>query len=144
MRERGNHHEFGGSRQPIETSSNCSFGLVLAVALTLLSGYFGWHGSRWWPALLAVAAALLILAFTRPALLAWPNWLWTKLGFMLGSIIAPIVMTLIYFAFFTPMGLIARRLGKDFLRVERDPAASTYWVERQYQQPTPESLRDQF
>jgi hypothetical protein len=42
------------------------------------------------------------------------------------------------------MGLIARLLGKDFLRLRRDPAAASYWLPRQDQQPTPERLRDQF
>ena len=141
---RTKHHEFGRGHQDIETSSDRSFGLVFAGAFALLSGYFGWHGSAWWPVLLAVAAAFLNLALISPALLAWPNWLWTKLGLMLGAIIGPIVMGLIYFAFFTPMGLIARRFGKEFLRLRRDPTAATYWVPRHYQQPTPESLRDQF
>jgi hypothetical protein len=42
------------------------------------------------------------------------------------------------------MGLIARLLGKDFLRLRRDPVAPTYWLPRQDQQPTPDRLRDQF
>ena len=77
-------------------------------------------------------------------LLAWPNWLWTRFGLLLGAIVAPIVMGIIYFAVFTPMGLIARLVGKDFLRLRRDPSAPTYWLPRQDPQPTPERLRDQF
>jgi Saxitoxin biosynthesis operon protein SxtJ len=144
MMQPTNHHEIGAGYTQIEASSDRSFGLVFAAAFALLTAYFGWHGSGWWPALLIVAAAFLILALIRPVLLAWPNWLWMKLGFMLGAIIAPIVMGLIYFTVFTPMGLIARLFGKDFLRLRRAPTASTYWVPRQDQQPTPESLRDQF
>src|SRR5262245_3804479 len=115
MIKRTNHHEFGDGHHPIETSSDRSFGLVFAGAFALLAGYFGWHGSSRWPELLAAAAAFLVLALTRPALLAWPNWLWTKLGLMLGAIVAPIIMGLIYFAVLTPMGLIAQLFGKDFL-----------------------------
>src|SRR5262245_11880481 len=144
MRQRSDHHELAASHQEIETSSDRSFGLVFAVVFTLLAGYFGWRAHGWWPALLAPAAAFLILALTRPALLAWPNWLWTRLGLLLGAIVAPIVMGIIYFAVFTPMGLLARLVGKDFLRLRRDPAAPTYWLPRQDPQSTPERLRDQF
>jgi hypothetical protein len=144
MSQRSDHHELGAGHQEIETSSDRSFGLVFAAAFALLAGYFGWRGHAWWPAPLALAAAFLVLALTRPSLLAWPNWLWTRLGLLLGAIVAPIIMAVVYFAVFTPMGLIARLLGKDFLRLRRDPAAATYWLPRQDQQPTPERLRDQF
>ena len=144
MRQRSDHHELAAGHQEIETSSDRSFGLVFAVVFALLAGYFGWRGHDWWPALFAPAAAFLILALIRPTLLAWPNWLWTRLGLLLGAIVAPIVMGIIYFAVFTPMGLIARLVGKDFLRLRRDPAAPTYWLPRQDPQPTPERLRDQF
>ena len=144
MRQRSDHHELAASHQEIETSSDRSFGLVFAVVFALLAGYLGWRGHDWWPALLAPAAAFLVLALIRPTLLAWPNWLWTRLGLLLGAIVAPIVMGIIYFAVFTPMGLIARLIGKDFLRLRRDPAAPTYWLPRQDPQPTPERLRDQF
>jgi len=144
MTQRTNHHEIGAAHQQIEISSDRSFGLVFAGAFALVTAYFGWHGSGWWPAPLSVAAAFLILSLIRPALLAWPNRLWTKLGFMLGAIIAPFVMGLIYFAVFTPIGLITRLFGKDYLRARRHPTVSTYWVPRKEQQPTPESLRDQF
>ncbi len=144
MSQRSDHHEFGTDHQEIQTSSDRSFGLVFAAVFALLAGYFGWREHGWWPAFLAPAAAFLVLALMCPSLLHWPNWLWTRLGLLLGAIVAPIVMGIIYFAVFTPMGLIARLLGKDFLRLRRDPAAPTYWLPRQDQQPTPESLRDQF
>ena len=128
MSQRSDHHELGAGHQEIETSSDRSFGLVFATAF----------------ALLALAAAFLVLALTRPSLLAWPNWLWTRLGLLLGAIVAPILMAVVFIAVFTPMGLIARLFAKDFLRLRRDPAAATYWLPRQDQQPTPERLRDQF
>jgi hypothetical protein len=144
MRKRTDHHEFGAAHQEMETSSDRSFGLVFTVVFALLAGYFAWRGNAWWPAFLALAALFLILALARPALLAWPNWLWTRLGLLLGAIVAPIIMGIVFFAVFTPMGLIARLAGKDFLRLRRDPAAPTYWLPRQEQEPTPERLRDQF
>ena len=141
---RTTHHEFDGTHQEIETSSDRSFGLVFAAAFALSAGYLAWHGSVWWPALLAPSAAFLIVTLVRSSLLAPLNRLWAKLGLLLGAIVAPIIMGLIYFTVITPMGLFAQLIGKDFLRLRRDPGASTYWLPRQDQVPERERLRDQF
>lgn len=138
------HHEFGASHDEIETSSDRSFGIVFAVVFALLAAYLAWRSSRWWAVSLGASAVFLALALSRPHLLAPLNRLWTKFGLLLGAIVAPIVMGVIYIAVFTPMGLIARLIGKDFLRLRRDPAAPTYWLPRQDQEPTSERLRDQF
>ena len=138
------HHEFGASHDEIETASDRSFGIVFAVAFALLAIYLAWRSSGWWAVSLGASAAFLVLAFARPALLAPFNRLWTKLGLLLGAIVAPIIMGIIYFAVITPMALIARLIGKDFLRLRRDPVAPSYWLPRQDPELTPERLRDQF
>jgi hypothetical protein len=137
-------HEFGASHQEIETTSDRSFGLVFAAVFAHLSAYWAWRHKEWWPYTLALSAVFLVLALTRPALLAPLNKLWTKLGLLLGAIVAPVVMGVVYFAVVTPLGLLARLLGKDFLNLRRDPAAGSYWIVRQDQDTSPERLRDQF
>jgi hypothetical protein len=144
MRKGNDHHEIGATHLEIETASDRSFGRVFAAAFALLSTYLAWRGNAWWPASLALSAAFLILALVRPSLLAPLNWLWTRLGLLLGAIVAPIVMGVVYFAVITPMAVVARLIGKDFLRLKRDPAAPSYWLPREDQQPSPERLRDQF
>src|SRR5215813_14579759 len=139
-----NHHEFGSVHQVVETSSDRSFGFIFASVLVIITVYQGWHGSAWWPVLLAAASVFLILAFARPELLAPLNGVWTRVGLLLGAIVAPIVMVVIYFAFITPMALVARLFGKDFLRLTSDTSASTYWLLRQDHEQTPDRLRDQF
>ena len=138
------HHEFGASHHEVEGSSDRSFGLVFAVVCTLIAIHQAWRGAGWWPLALALAVGFLVLALTRPALLAPLNRWWTKLGLLLGAIVAPIVMGIIYFGIITPMAVLARLLGKDFLRLARDPAARTYWLPRTGEVPTRERLRDQF
>lgn len=142
--ETTSHHEFGASHHEVETSSDRSFGFVFAGFLALVTGYQAWRGASWWPAPLVLAMAFLGFALVRPALLAPLNRAWTKLGLLLGAIVAPIVMGVVYFGVITPMALIARLLGKDFLRLARDPAAATYWLPRTGEPPGRERLRDQF
>ena len=131
-------HTVGGS-------SNRSFGLVFAavfVVVALWPMVFGSGGLRWWAAI--VAGVFALLAFVAPAVLAAPNRAWMKLGLLLGMIVSPIVLGLLFFAVFTPMGWVLRAMGKDPMRLHREPAASTYWIERKPPGPPPESLNNQF
>jgi hypothetical protein len=59
-----------------------------------------------------------------------PNKLWFKFGIFLGSIIAPIVILIVYFITVIPTGLIMRLLGKDLLRQKLDKNTKSYWIER--------------
>jgi len=59
-----------------------------------------------------------------------PNKLWFKFGMLLGSIIAPVVMALVYFITVVPTGLIMRLLGKDLLKQKLDKNAKSYWIKR--------------
>jgi hypothetical protein len=138
------HHEFGTSHAEIEQSSDRSFGFVFTGFFALVAAYQLWQGRAWWPILLVLSGGFLVVALWRPALLAPLNRGWAKVGLLLGAIVAPIVMGIVYFAVITPMGLLARLAGKDFLRLRRDPAASTYWLPRSQRETTAETLRDQF
>lgn len=144
MTKTASHHEFGESHHAVESSSDRSFGLVFAVVFALVGVYQGWRGAAWWPLALGLAAVFLALALGRPAILAPLNRWWTRLGLLLGAIVAPIVMGIIYFGLITPMAAIARLVGKDFLRLKFDPAARTYWLPRTGDVPARERLRDQF
>jgi Saxitoxin biosynthesis operon protein SxtJ len=129
----------------VEGSSNRSFGLVFASVFFVIALWpfvFGRGGLRWWAAIVATVFALLALA--APAVLAAPNRAWMKLGLLLGRIVSPIVLGIMFFAVFTPMGWVLRAMGKDPMRLKRDAAAPTYWIERKPPGPPPESLNNQF
>ena len=84
--------------------------LVFAAVFALFAGYFGWHEYGWWPALVAPAAAFLILALARPTLLVGPTGNGQPSDCCLEPS-WPIVMGPVYFATFSPNGLIARLVG---------------------------------
>ena len=73
--------------------------------------------------------------------LYYPNLLWHRFGLLLGGIIAPIVMALVYITTVVPIGLIARLLGKDILHLEGDEKAESYWIDRT---SPPQPMKNQF
>ncbi|MBL8895936.1 MAG: hypothetical protein JNJ53_15135, partial [Rhizobiales bacterium] len=56
----------------------------------------------------------------------------------------PIIMGLLFFVVFTPMGFIMRRAGKDLLSLKRDGAAASYWVPRETSAEVEASMKNQF
>ena len=143
---KGVHHEFGAGagHDDGEGSSDRSFGFVFAVVFGLIGLYNAWHAGKAWPWLALVAAGFLAVALLRPVLLARLNKLWMKFGLLLAMIVNPIVLGILYFLVFTPMALLARLVGKDFLKLKREPQAKSYWIVRDPPGPEAVSMKDQF
>ena len=76
------------------------------------------------------ALVFLTLAFLNPSLLKPLNSAWIKLGEILGRVIAPIVMFLLFFIIVTPIGLLVRFFGKDLLKIKFTKVGS-YWIKRE-------------
>ena len=113
-----------------EQSSEKSFGVVFSIVFLIVALYplINSESLRIWA--LVVSIIFFLLAFLAPKVLVLPNKLWFKFGLLIGSIVAPIVITLIYFVTVVPTGLIMRLLGKDLLRQKLDGNAKSYWIER--------------
>jgi len=143
---KGVHHEFaaGAGHDDTEGSSDRSFGFVFAAVFALIGLYNAWHHGRAWPWLALIAAGFLAVALIRPAVLAPLNRLWMKFGLLLAMIINPIVLGILFFLVFTPMAFVARLVGKDFLRLKKQPGAKSYWIVRDPPGPEPVSMKDQF
>jgi len=113
----------------IKISSNRSFGLVFFVVFLLISIYPLLHGQnlRFW--LLIVAIIFLALGLLNSKILTPLNKIWFKFGLLLGSIISPIIMSIIFFFVVTPISFVMKILGKDILNLKRNNN-NTYWVEK--------------
>lgn len=122
-----------------------SFGLMLAALLLAAGVYRAWHGLP--PAatlaMLAVGALSAAAALLHPAQLDPVARLWLRLGAILGMIVSPLVLAVIFFLLVTPIALIARLLGRDELRLKR-PSGKSYWVTRALPQPNDSSFEDPF
>jgi len=111
-------------------ASNRSFGLVCAfffVVVAIAPFFFGGETRGWaW----AWAGGFLALSLSRPSLLLPLNWLWMRVGLLMGHITNFLVLGVIFFSVVTPMGHILRLLGKRPLSLRWMPQAQSYWVQR--------------
>ena len=128
----------------IEGSSDRGFGLVIAgICLLVAVGPLRHgHAPRWW--VFAVGSAFALVALVKPALLAIPNRLWTKLGVLLGKVVSPIALAILFYGVLTPIAIVMRVSRQDPLRLRIDRAADSYWIVRQPPGPAPDSMNNQF
>tara|TARA_B100000902_G_C26589110_1_gene564938 strand:- start:25 stop:405 length:381 start_codon:yes stop_codon:yes gene_type:complete len=77
-----------------------------------------------------IAVLFLILGLINSKILTPLNKTWVKFGELLGAIIAPIVMGLVYFFILTPLSFLVRITGKDLLNVKFSNKFKTYWIKR--------------
>jgi predicted membrane metal-binding protein len=132
------------SYRAVKAGSDRTFGLVFAAFFAIVGLWPAVHGHA--PRLWAVGPAGLfaLVAFLAPRVLSPLNRLWLRLGVILHLIVNPIVMGLVYFAAVVPTALIVRARGKDLLRLKRDPAAESYWINRDPPGPPAGSMSNQF
>ena len=112
-------------------SSNRSFGILFFIVFL---GFGLWPLSKSLNPnfyLIFFSIIFLILGILNSKILTPLNNSWIKLGEILGRIIAPIVMALVYFLVLTPISLLIRVYGKDLLGLKFSKTRSSYWIKRQ-------------
>ena len=124
------------SNSKINISSNRNFGLVFFVIFLIVALWPLKYEEdiRLWS--LVISIIFFILGVINSKLLTPLNKLWFKFGILLGSIVSPIIMGIVYFAVVTPTGVLMRLLGKDLLRMSKVKNTSTYWIKRDKQKNT--------
>ena len=133
-----------GTARPGKPCSNRSFGLVLSAAFGVIACWPLIYGEavRYWA--LTVAACFLVVAVVRAQSLARLNRWWMRFGLLLGHIVSPVTLAIVYYLTIVPLGLIKRWFGKDTMGLHFDASASTYWVARDPKARPDESMKNQF
>lgn len=114
-------------------------GVFLALGLLFLlrhpnrTPYFAWPGG-----------VLMGLGTILPRALRWIYIAWMSVAFALGFVMAHVILTLFFYVVITPVGLVARLAGKDFLSLKLDREAKSYWLPREQKARKPEDYERQF
>jgi Saxitoxin biosynthesis operon protein SxtJ len=125
--------------------SDRRFGLLFVVVWALLAAY-GAH-KAWLNLVVSifVAASVTFALATLfvPKALRPLNFAWFKLGELMGKIVSPIVLGIIFYLLITPVGLVGRLFGRDELKLKRG-AEKSYWIKRDPPGPSGESFKNQY
>ena len=113
----------------IKIGSNRSFGIVFFIVFLLIALYplINEENFRLWS--LVISLIFLVLGLINSQILTPLNKLWFKFGILLGKIVSPIIMGIIFFFVVTPIGFIMRAFGKDLINLKYNNNKS-YWIEK--------------
>ena len=112
----------------IEKKNNITFGIIFSTLFLIVAFYPLKSGQfiRVWSFVLSLV--FITITIFRPGLFTFLNKLWIKFGILLGKIISPIVMGLVFFLVVTPVGIFVKISKKDVMGLKR--GASSYWINR--------------
>ncbi len=117
------------NHQSIQMGSNRSFGIVFFIFFLIIALWplLNNNEIRLWS--LIISLIFLILGILNSKLLSPLNKLWMRFGLLLGRIVSPIIMGIVYFFVVTPTGLIMKIFRKDLLSLKKNDEKS-YWIEK--------------
>ena len=114
----------------IELPSNRKFGFFFTFVFVMVAAYFYYSANASWAyVFIAAALAFLLVTLIKSDALLPLNKLWMRFGLLLGMIVSPIVLGVIFFGLFTPIAMLMRLSGRDELRLKYAQKAS-HWISR--------------
>lgn len=106
------------------------FGLMVGGVFAVLGLLFLWRHKVFYPYFLWPGVVLIGFGAVLPRALKWVYIVWMSMAFVLGFIVAHVILTIFFFLIVAPIGLFARLFGKDFLRLKLERDAASYWIPR--------------
>ena len=114
----------------IKLPSNKKFGYFFTFLFALVTTYFFVKGIEAWAYFfLIIVVIFFIITITKPEILLPLNKIWMRFGLLLGLIVSPLVLGLIFFCIFTPLAFFMRLSGRDELRLKIKNKTS-HWIPR--------------
>ena len=127
-----------------DTPNLRKFGLLVGAVLCLVGLLLLLRHKTNYPYLFWPGAVLIAFGAVWPRALKYPYIAWMTMAFALGFVMSHVILTLFFFLLITPIGLVARLFGKDFLNRTLDLQVTTYWIPREAEPKTPESYDQQY
>ncbi len=105
-------------------------GITVGVVLILISLFLWYLGTTSFIYFSIIGGLFVILAFIAIPILRPFHKIWMMLALLMGFVMSRVILTLLYYLVLTPIGLVAKLVGKKFMPLGFDKNASTYWEKR--------------
>jgi len=110
------------------------FGITMGLVFLLFGGFSWWRGKDYYFYLLGLSGAFLFLALVTPSVLKPINKMWMTLAILMSWVMTRVILSILFYLGITPMGILARLFGKDFLAIKFDKrGVNSYWIPREKQ-----------
>lgn len=126
--------------------SDKHFGYLVVSVFTILGIYslYKAFDTKLTAIYFGLAFILGLIGWYKPALLRPFNLAWFRLGHLMGLVVTPLVLGLIFYGLFTPFAFFSRLRGRDPLNLKQSKDTSSYWIDRKNSELKPNSFKKQF
>jgi hypothetical protein len=107
------------------------FSIVLFLAFVILGLFVFWRKGEAGVVFCGVGLAVLFCGLSRAKLLIYPYKGWMTLSLMLGFVMTHLILLVMYYIVFTPIGVVMRIFGRDILLKQFDRNQKSYWIKRE-------------
>lgn len=106
------------------------FGITIGVVACLVGIWFAWREKEWYNYFFIVTGFLIFCAFVLPGILKPFQKVWMTLSLLMGWVVTRVILIALFYLLVTPIGLLARLCGKEFLHRKFDRKRPSYWIPR--------------
>ena len=103
------------------------FGIIVGTVLLIIAGLLFWKEKESFQLFLVIGTVLFLAGIAIPFTLKPIYWVWMTFATILGWFMTRVILCLLFYAVITPIGLIARSIGKQFLNLKMDHSKQSYW-----------------
>ena len=121
-----------------------SFGITIGIIFLIIAGFLFYKEKEAFHLLLYLAGSFICLSFLFPGILKPIYLVWMIFAVILGWFMTRFILSLLFYLIVTPIGLITRILGKDFLELKKEVSNDSYWNQRDSNLEKNQSYEKQF
>lgn len=121
-----------------------NYGVHMGICLGLLAALLLWRGKPVYRYFFALAVLFPALGLLVPRALRPVYRVWMGMALLLGWVMTRVMLSVLFYVGITPIGVVGRLLGNQFLELVADPEAETYWIRREPRDHAPERYEKQY
>ena len=108
-----------------------SFGITFGIISLIIAGFLLYIENQSFQLLIVISSIFIIFGFLIPIILKPIYIAWMSFAIILGWFMTRFILSLLFYLIVTPIGLITRVLGKDFLELKKEASNGSYWNHRE-------------
>ena len=127
-----------------EKSDLRKFGIIVGIVLLIIAGFFFLKEKESFQLFFAIGIVLFVTGIVIPFTLKPIYWVWMTFATILGWFMTRVILSLLFYVILTPIGLIARSIGKQFLNLKMDHSKQSYWNMKTVEASNTQNYEKQF
>ena len=108
-----------------------SFGITFGIIFLIIAGFLLYIENESFQLFIVISSIFIIFGFLIPIILKPICIVWMSFAIILGWFMTRFILSLLFYLIVTPIGLITRVLGKDFLELKKEASNGSYWNQRE-------------